>query len=96
MQAHPSLPLSQQNRINTWIKIKAELQSSDMPQLIELARNLDRIERIINHIHTLSNDDVYTHQYLTDLLKVEKARIFAINRQIGLNPSDLALDCNEK
>ena len=92
MQAHQSLPPSQQNRINAWIKIKAELQPDDMPQLIELARNLDRIERIINQISALSNDDAYNRKYLTDLLKLEKMRVITLNQNLGLNLSTLHQD----
>lgn len=92
MQAHQSLPPSQQNRINTWIKIKAELQPEDMPQLIELARSLDHIERIINQIHALSDDDVYTYRHLTDLLKVERMRAIATNHQLGLNLGSIVID----
>lgn len=85
MQAHPSLPTSQQIRINAWIEKNPTLKPYDMPTLIELARNLDRINRIINQINDLSHDDLHTHQSLTDLLELEKMRVLAVNRNLGLD-----------
>lgn len=92
LQAHPALPASQQRRINAWIEAMptGSLGSDDMPDLIELARHMDRAERITREIGAAPDATPCANSSLTDLLAAEEARIRALSSrlQISVTRSD--------
>lgn len=87
LRAHPALPASQQHRINAWIESMPIgcLGTDDMPDLIELARHMDRAERITREIVTAPNADPCPNSSLADLLAAEEARIRALSSRLQMS-----------
>lgn len=89
LQAHPALPASQQRRINAWIDAMpaGSLGADDMPDLIELARHMDRAERITHQIGAAPDATPCANSSLTDLLAAEEARIQALSSRLRMSVS---------
>ena len=90
LRAHPALPASQQRRINAWIEAMATglLGADDMPALIELARHMDRAERISRQIDATPGADTCASRSLTDLLAAEEARIQVLSQRLQIPASE--------
>jgi hypothetical protein len=85
LRAHPALPPSQQRRINAWIDTKpGSFTSDDMPQLVELARHMDRAERVVNEMHE-RDSNALVRGSLEDHVAAEDARIKALASRLGLD-----------
>ncbi len=91
LRAHPALPSSQQWRINSLIDAMPVdwFQIDDMPQLIELARHMDRAERILNHLQKVPSKDNFTRRALSELVVAEESRIQALSVRLRV-PSPIA------
>lgn len=85
-RAHPALPASQQRRINAWLAASpsGSLGPNNMYQLTELARHMDRAERIRHQIDATQSIDPRVRQSLLDLAAAEDARIQALSQQLGI------------
>lgn len=57
----------------------------DMPDLIELARHMDRAERIRRQIDATPGADTCASSSLTHLLAAEETRIRALSRRLQMN-----------
>ena len=81
LRAHPALPPTQQCRINSLIDAMPVgwFQLDEMPQLIELARHMDRADRILSHLQNVPSWNNFTRQALGDLLAAEESRIQALS-----------------
>ncbi len=86
LRAHPALPLSQQRRINAWIAAMPTgfWVADNMPDLIELARHMDRAERISQQIHATLDIDMCASNSLTHFLAAEEARIQVLSQRLKI------------
>lgn len=58
--------------------------ADNMPDLIELARHMDRAERISQQIHSTHGIDPHASSSLTPLLAAEETRIRALSQRLRI------------
>ena len=58
--------------------------ADNMPDLIELARNMDRAERISHQIHATLTIDLCASSSLTHFLAAEEARIQVLSQRLQI------------
>lgn len=82
------LPESQRTRINDLIGTKPAdwFQPADLPLLVELARHMDRADRLDAEIRALAPDDLKGLKWLQPLANAESVRIQSILRSLRLTP----------
>lgn len=56
-----------------------------MPQLVELARHMDRAERLANQMHERDSDHEFVRGSLEDHVAAEEARIKALASRLRLD-----------
>jgi hypothetical protein len=82
------LPESQRSRIDGLLGTKPAdwFQAADMPLLIELARHMDRADRVDAEIRALKADDLQGLKWLQQLANAESSRIQSVMRSLRLTP----------
>lgn len=88
VRAPETLPEAQRARINALVATKPQdwFQAADMPLLIELARHLERADRIDAEMRTLQPDDLKGLKWLQPLANAESSRIQSLMRSLRLTP----------
>lgn len=88
VKAPTGLPASQAERIATLIASKPAdwFQAADMPLLVELARHLDRADKIDEEMQDLEPGDLKGLKWLQPLANAESARIQSLMRSLRLTP----------
>lgn len=88
LQAPKRLPVAHRKRIDELVRSKPAdwFQVADMPLLIELARHMDRADRIDKEVRKLERDDLMGLRMLQQLANAESSRIQSLMRSLRLTP----------
>lgn len=88
VRAPDGLPATQRARINALVASKPAdwFQAADMPLLIELARHMDRADKLDAEMQALADDDLEGFKWLQPLANAESARIQSLMRSLRLTP----------
>lgn len=88
VRAPESLPETQRARINALVASKPAdwFQAADMPLLIELARHMDRADKLDAEMQALEVDDLEGFRWLQPLANAESTRIQSLMRSLRLTP----------
>ena len=88
VKAPAGLPDGQATRINALIASKPAdwFQPADMPLLVELARHMERADRIDAELRALAPEDLDGLKWLQPLANAESTRIQSLMRSLRLTP----------
>lgn len=88
VRAPTRLPASQRKRIDELISSKPDdwFQVTDMPLLIELARHMDRADRIDKEVRATEKGDLAGLKWVQQLANAESTRIQSLMRSLRLTP----------
>lgn len=88
VRAPEGLTETQRARINALVASKPAdwFQAADMPLLIELARHMDRADKIDAEMQALDDDDLEGFKWLQPLANAESVRIQSLMRSLRLTP----------